>query len=155
MTIVHEFYFSSFEPWGGAVETWRRIENADKVDLLEQIIDDTYCDRDTMTDTELNDLLWFESDAVFEWLGMKTDWQIEEEKREKEARLTAARKLIMTNSAYDFCVLWTDLLEQNCTSCPLYYCSDCADDAALITCSDAVLEAAKRLYHEIENEEDE
>lgn len=73
--------FSNFKPWSGAVETWERIEEAGKVDELEFILDDVY--PDSMSDTELNDLLWFEPETVFEWLGIE-DEDDEEEEEENE-----------------------------------------------------------------------
>ena len=42
---------------------------------------------DGMTDTELNDLLWHDSDTVFEWLDIRTYDQIKEELEEKKAEL--------------------------------------------------------------------
>ena len=75
--------FSNFKPWSGAVETWERIEEAGKVDELEFILDGVYPDSDSMSDTELNDLLWFEPETVFEWLGIE-DEDDEEEEEENE-----------------------------------------------------------------------
>ena len=40
-----------------------------------------------MTETELNDLLWFDSETVYEWLGIRSEGQIEKEIKEAEAEL--------------------------------------------------------------------
>lgn len=40
-----------------------------------------------MTETELNDLLRFEADTVYEWLGMRSETQIREEIEEAESEL--------------------------------------------------------------------
>ena len=40
-----------------------------------------------MTETELNDLLWFDSETVYEWLGIRSEGQIEKEIEEAEAEL--------------------------------------------------------------------
>lgn len=63
--------FSDFRPWSGAIDAWKRIEDAGKVDELESILDDVY--PNGMSDTELNDLLWFEPETVFSWLGMDAE----------------------------------------------------------------------------------
>lgn len=40
-----------------------------------------------MTETELNDLLRFEADTVYEWLGMRSETQIREEIKKAESEL--------------------------------------------------------------------
>lgn len=85
MTITYELDLRSFEAWSGAKETLERVINEGKCDLLEQILEDIY--PDGMTETELNDLLWFDSDTVFEWLGIRSEKQIQEEIEEAEAEL--------------------------------------------------------------------
>ena len=63
--------FSSYEPWGAAVSTFDSIQNADKMDALEQLIDEMY--PDGIDKTELNDLLAFESDWIYSMLDMPHD----------------------------------------------------------------------------------
>lgn len=69
--------FGQYKPWSGAVDTWENLERFDKVDLLEQILDDTYYDENAgeavLSETELNDLLWFEPETVYEWVGLYYD----------------------------------------------------------------------------------
>lgn len=88
--------FDEFEPWAGAVETWEKIKEANKIDELEFYLDDIY--PKGMTDTQLNDLLWFESDTVFDWLGIKEEEDFTEEFDE-------------------FCSHFS-----SCEYCPLYRC---------------------------------
>ena len=40
-----------------------------------------------MTETQLNDLLWFDSESVYEWLGIRSEEQIEKEIKEAEEEL--------------------------------------------------------------------
>lgn len=61
--------FRRFQPWDGAVTTWEEIKNAEKLDKLESILEGVY--PDGMTERELNNILWFDSDTVLEWLDMK------------------------------------------------------------------------------------
>ena len=85
MTITYELDLNSFQAWSGAKETLERIQREGKCGLLEQILDDIY--PNGMTETELNDLLWFESETVYEWLGIRSEAQIEKEIEEAEEEL--------------------------------------------------------------------
>lgn len=69
--------FSSYEPWDAAVSTFDNIQNAGKMDALEQLIDDMY--PDGINRTELNDLLAYESDWVYSMLDMPNEEDIDEE----------------------------------------------------------------------------
>ena len=40
-----------------------------------------------MTETQLNDLLWFDSEQVYEWLGIRSEEQIKKEIKEAENEL--------------------------------------------------------------------
>jgi len=62
-----------YEPWSGAVSTWDKIVEANKVDQLDFLLTDLY--PEGMTMTELNDILWFESDWVLGMLGISDDGQ--------------------------------------------------------------------------------
>ena len=85
MTITYELDLNSFQAWSGAKDTLDRIQREGKCDLLEQILEDIY--PDGMTETELNDLLWFDSESVYEWLGIRSEEQIENEIKEAEEEL--------------------------------------------------------------------
>lgn len=85
MTIKSEISLENFEAWSGAVSTLNRIINEGKCSQLEFMLEELY--PDGMTDTELNDLLWHDSDTVFEWLDICTYDQIKEELEEKKAEL--------------------------------------------------------------------
>lgn len=67
---------SSFEPWSGAVETWRKIQDANMIDDLEMHLEELY--PDGMSVTELNDLLWFDGEEVLRWLGLDIDSEDED-----------------------------------------------------------------------------
>ena len=85
MTITYELDLNSFKAWSGAVDTLDRIQREGKCAELESILEDTY--PDGMTETELNDLLWFEADTMFEWLGMRSETQIRAEIKDAESEL--------------------------------------------------------------------
>ena len=85
MTITYELDLNSFEAWSGAKDTLDRIQREGKCAELENVLEELY--PDGMTETELNDLLWFESESVYEWLGIRSESQIEKEIEEAEAEL--------------------------------------------------------------------
>lgn len=85
MTITYELDLNSFKAWSGAVDTLDRVRREGKCAELEAILEDTY--PDGMTETELNDLLWFDSESVYEWLGMRSETQIRAEIEDAESEL--------------------------------------------------------------------
>ena len=85
MTITYELDLNSFEAWSGAKETLERIQREGKCAELENVLEELY--PDGMTETELNDLLWFDSESVYEWLGIRSEGQIEKEIEEVEEEL--------------------------------------------------------------------
>ena len=85
MTITYELDLNRFEAWSGAVDTLERIQREGKCAELENVLEELY--PDGMTETELNDLLWFDSESVYEWLGIRSEGQIEKEIEESEEEL--------------------------------------------------------------------
>lgn len=82
MLIKKEYDFCSFEPWSGAVETWERLKSADKLDELEEVLEDLY--PDGIDETALNDILWFDDEWVFNAVGLRTESEIRSDIQEKE-----------------------------------------------------------------------
>lgn len=68
--------FANYEPWGGAVNTFDTIQDAGKMDALEQLVDDMY--PDGINKTDLNDLLAFEADWVYSMLDMPHELDYDE-----------------------------------------------------------------------------
>lgn len=60
----------SFKPWSGAVEAYEIIEREGKLDDLDAFIEEMY--PDGIRDVDLNDLLRFEPEYVFEAIGLDT-----------------------------------------------------------------------------------
>ena len=61
----------NFDAWGGAIETKETIINKVKVNEFNSLIEELY--PDGLTDTQLNDLLRFEEEWIFEMLGIETE----------------------------------------------------------------------------------
>ena len=56
--------------WSGAEDTMQKIIDAGKEDTFFAIVQDMYCDKDSIDLTSLNDLLRFDEGTVMEWLDM-------------------------------------------------------------------------------------
>lgn len=85
MKIYSEINIADFKAWGGAIDTLDRIITEDKCDELESILEDLY--PDGISETELNDILWFDDETVFGWLGIRTESEIRSELAEVKDEL--------------------------------------------------------------------
>lgn len=66
----------NFEAWSGAKDTKETILNANKGKDFDSLIEDCY--PDGLSETQLNDILWFDSEWVFEMLGISEEEEEEE-----------------------------------------------------------------------------
>ena len=69
MKITSEMSLKNFKAWSGAKDTLNKLIELDKCDDLEFILDDLY--PNGLTDTQLNDILWFDDEWVYEILGIE------------------------------------------------------------------------------------
>ena len=69
MKVIYDF--SDYTPWGGAVDTYDKIAEAGKLDELESLLDEWFDGEATIT--QINDVLWFDYEQVFDALGISTD----------------------------------------------------------------------------------
>ena len=65
-----------YSPWSGAIKTFDIIKDNDMLDDFEFLIENCY--PEGITQTQLNDILWFDSEWVLEQLGLN-DNESEEE----------------------------------------------------------------------------
>ena len=66
MTIVtYELDLTQFEFWGGAAETAKYLTYSE-LEELNGFFNDMY---ETLTETEVNDIFWFEDDMLARYLG--------------------------------------------------------------------------------------
>ena len=71
MLIKTEKNLRNFEAWSGAIETKNLILDAGLEEEFEGLIEELY--PNGLSDTELNDILWFDSDWILENLGIKEE----------------------------------------------------------------------------------
>ena len=58
-----------YNSWSGALDTLKDIEEADKEDELMYLLEEIFADT-IPTETEVNDFLWYDSDYIYESLGL-------------------------------------------------------------------------------------
>lgn len=71
MKIYRECSLTDFEPWSGAKETFKTL-TYEQLEQLEPILEALF--PDGASETEINDLFWFEEDYIAELLGFE-DWE--------------------------------------------------------------------------------
>jgi hypothetical protein len=71
MKIYNETRLIDFQAWSGAIDTKNTIIDNDKADEFDNLIEEIY--PDGLSETQLNDILWFDEEWVFEALGIKID----------------------------------------------------------------------------------
>ena len=79
MYIKKEYDFSDLmnDCWSGAIDTLRTIQENDKEDELMAHLEEQWMD-EVSAMTTINDYLWFESDFIFECLGICEEDEEEE-----------------------------------------------------------------------------
>lgn len=85
MKIVYELDLERFEAWSGGEDTLQRIIDEGKCEELEFMLEELY--PDGISETQLNDLLRFEDEWIFESLDIRTESQIREELEEVREEL--------------------------------------------------------------------
>ena len=92
--ISYDLLDGTYKPWSGAVDTWETIEEEGLLDELDSLLEDIY--PDGLSETELNDLLWFDKNWVFEQLGISDGEEFiddyEEEDEEYDESLKVKNK---------------------------------------------------------------
>ena len=74
MKIYKEESLRNFEFWSGAKKNAKEFTD-EQLDQIEAILEDMY--PEGMSETQINDIFWFEPETLREWLG------IEEEEEEE------------------------------------------------------------------------
>ena len=109
MKIYTEQSLADFKFWSGAETTAQRIweeQGSEGFDQLEAILEDLY--PDGIDETDLNDLLWFDADTVYEWLGIEDEEEEDEEDDDDEEEETEPTNDYVINVGDS----WDDLTPQ-------------------------------------------
>lgn len=109
MKIYKEESLADFKFWSGAETTAQRIweeQGSEGFDQLEAILEDLY--PDGIDETDLNDLLWFDADTVYEWLGIEDEEEDDDEDEDDEEEETEPTNDYVINVGDS----WDDLTPQ-------------------------------------------
>ena len=71
MKITREISLRNFNVWAGEKDTLNKLIELDKCEELEFILEDTY--PDGISETQLNDILWFDDEWIYETLGIEEE----------------------------------------------------------------------------------
>ena len=71
---------ANFDAWSGAKDTKETILAHNMGDEFDSLIEELY--PDGLSETALNDILWFEPDWIYKQLGISEDEENEEEETE-------------------------------------------------------------------------
>lgn len=67
MKYIVEDSLRNFKAWSGGADTLKEL-TLDEIDIVEEGITECY-EVTELTETNINDFLWFERDVIAEWLG--------------------------------------------------------------------------------------
>ena len=70
--------FNEYKPWSGAVSAYNDIVERVGIEKLESVLAEIFCGED-LEDVQINDLLWFEPEIVYDVLGIKMDEEEDED----------------------------------------------------------------------------
>ena len=90
--IHQENSIRDFKAWSGAVDTQREIIDQGKADAFDALIEELY--PQGINKTQLNDLLWFESDWIYETLGMTNPDEEVDEDNNNEINASLKKKAL-------------------------------------------------------------
>lgn len=81
MKVTYEFSLAEFEAWNGGADTLRKIEEFNlthpgAMEQAEQYIEE--CLGDEATETEINDMLWFNDDEILEAINYSNEEDADE-----------------------------------------------------------------------------
>ena len=72
----NDFYNLYDNSWSGARDTLDDIKNANLEEEFMQLLDEYFGCEEELTDTELNDFIWFERDTIYENLGLDENGEV-------------------------------------------------------------------------------
>lgn len=72
----NDFYNLFENSWSGARDTLEDIIKAEKEEEFMQYLDEVFGTEEELTDTELNDFIWFSRDDIYENLGLDENGEV-------------------------------------------------------------------------------
>ena len=87
MKVTYEFDLSEFKAWSGGADTLEKIREFDlnhpgAMNAAQQYMEE--CLGDEATETEVNDMLWFEDGAILDAIGYYDEDEEDEEEEDED-----------------------------------------------------------------------
>lgn len=76
MKVYTEVHLKDFDTWCGANSTKDSLFEYE-LDIIEECLEELF--PDGLSETQINDILWFETDTIAEWLGYESWEHLENE----------------------------------------------------------------------------
>ena len=75
-----------FPAWSGGRQTLDDVSAAGKeyIDELTSLAEEMFADNETVTDTDINDWLWFDRDKIYEYIGLDENGEIPKDDAEDD-----------------------------------------------------------------------
>ena len=72
-----------FTPWSGAIETYNKLLKAGKAEEFVDHLEEVFAG-DDVSETEINNMLWFEPETCYELVGLDKNGNEKEDEDEEE-----------------------------------------------------------------------
>ena len=122
---ISNFWELKDNSWSGALDTLKDIERADKEDNLMQLLEEVFADRETPTETEVNDFLWFEREFIYENVGLNKNGELStvvDEAREEDTVWTVTVKELRESNLFEDSLIYfvIDMIQEDEEGNPVY-----------------------------------
>ena len=105
-----ETSLENFEAWSGGRDTLEVLIDKGLCDTVEACLEEAL--GEDVSDTDINDTLWFERDMIAEWCGFSS-WEALENGEEEEEEETAEEEAEDNNFSR-----WCENQSRDCSGCP-------------------------------------
>ena len=105
-----ETSLENFEAWSGGRDTLEVLIDKGLCDTVEACLEEAL--GEDVSDTDINDTLWFERDMIAEWCGFSS-WEALENGEEEEEEETAEEEEVDNNFSR-----WCANQSRDCSGCP-------------------------------------
>ena len=105
-----ETSLENFEAWSGGRDTLEVLIEKGLCDTVEAFLEEVL--GEDISDTAINDVLWFERDTIADWCGFSS-WEALENGEEEEEEKTAEEEEVDNNFSR-----WCANQSRDCSGCP-------------------------------------
>ena len=115
MTYTVETSLENFPAWSGGKDTLDVLIEKGLCDTVEACLTDALGEYPMPTETEINDFLWFETDAIAEWCGFSSWEALENGEEEEEEETEEEEEEEAEDNNFS---RWCANQSRDCSGCP-------------------------------------